>query len=140
MPKRSSPHWLDRNLFVCPYRFTLCITPKAYNKICRYLKVAKEDRPGFLTTEHSDASAHFFDLVGGKEKAVVVCIAVGDGRSVAQVHSLLVHEAVHIWQNAREIYGEHNPSSELEAYAIQSLSQRLMEEYDRQTVAPRDGQ
>lgn len=85
--------------------------------------------------EHSDATAHFFEIVGEKKKAVVVCISVTDGRSVAQVHSLLVHEAVHIWQNTREIYGERNPSSELEAYAIQSLSQRLMEEYERQTSA-----
>jgi hypothetical protein len=46
-----------------------------------------------------------------------------------QVYALLVHEAVHIWQDVKHRIGEDNPSSEFEAYAIQNISQELMLAY-----------
>lgn len=59
------------------------------------------------------------------------------GRSLQQVHALLVHEAVHLWQDARRVLGEKEPSAEFEAYAVQSISQRLMEAYDEARRAAR---
>ena len=50
-----------------------------------------------------------------------------------QLAAMLTHEAVHMWQVARERLGEDKPSQEFEAYAIQALTQRLLEEFERQT-------
>jgi hypothetical protein len=46
------------------------------------------------------------------------------------VVALLVHEAVHLWQYIKEDIGEHNPSKEFEAYAIQNLTQELLQSYN----------
>ena len=125
--------WLDRSLFISSHYFTLCTNEKQFKKVLKHLNIPKSDRPPFLSNWDSNATAHFFEHREDKKKSVVVCLGSTEGKSLIQVHALLVHEAVHIWQQVRSDYGEHNPSSELEAYAVQCLSQRLMEEYERQT-------
>ena len=52
-----------------------------------------------------------------------------DGKCSNGIVGLIVHEAVHVWQFVRENIGESNPSSEFEAYAIQAISQELIEAY-----------
>ena len=47
-----------------------------------------------------------------------------------QIHGLLLHEAVHIWQELREKMGEESPSAEFEAYTVQSIAQNLFEMYE----------
>ena len=42
---------------------------------------------------------------------------------------LLVHEAVHVWQQTRVYLGETAPSPEFEAYAIQNISGNLMQAF-----------
>ena len=59
----------------------------------------------------------------------MICVSGTKEHTTAQVYALLVHEAVHMWQEARARIGEIAPSQEFEAYAIQALSQRLFEEY-----------
>jgi hypothetical protein len=56
---------------------------------------------------------------------------VTESVTAVQIAALLVHEAVHIWQQYCADIGEKEPASEQEAYAIQSISQTLMEEYAR---------
>ena len=52
-----------------------------------------------------------------------------------EVYGLLVHEAVHIWQHARDRMKEKNPGGEHEAYTVQHIAQALMHRYD-ELVAP----
>ena len=47
-----------------------------------------------------------------------------------QIHGLLLHEAVHIWQELREKMGEESPSAEFKAYTVQSIAQNLFEMYE----------
>ncbi len=46
-----------------------------------------------------------------------------------QIMGILVHEAVHIWQEIRTAMGEDNPSSEFEAYSIERISEDLISEW-----------
>lgn len=48
---------------------------------------------------------------------------------IAYMHSILAHEATHIWQAYREWIGETAPSAEFEAYAIQEICFKLFKLY-----------
>lgn len=47
------------------------------------------------------------------------------------VATILVHEAVHVWQWICKGIGEKEPGMECEAYAIQSISMELIEAYSK---------
>lgn len=131
MKKSKSPRWLDRTLIVSTHFMTLCTTDRGYRKALKHLNIPKDIQPPFVINE-ADASAHFFDNTDGK-KAAIVCIRNFKGKDPEAVQALIVHEAVHIWQEIREHYGEKEPSSEFEAYAIQALTLNLLTEFNRQT-------
>lgn len=75
-------------------------------------------------------------LIGGADARVsfvddYAVVQMGDSSnwSVLQIHGLLLHEAVHIWQEIKLKMGEDNPNSEFEAYSIQAIAQDLFEMY-----------
>lgn len=47
-----------------------------------------------------------------------------------QIHGLLLHEAVHIWQELKIKMGEESPSAEFEAYSVQSIAHNLFDMYE----------
>lgn len=128
--------WLDRALVVSPYYYGLCLDDADFRCELKKLKVPKDQWPPFLATQQADATAHFFEGDGGV-RSCIVTLGSTKGRSVAQIHAMLVHEAVHLWQEIRADIGEKQPSSEFEAYAVQTLSQRLMEAYSEAKRKPR---
>lgn len=79
------------------------------------------------------ANMHTFDAEGGGPALCIVCLSDVSGHTGVEVAALLVHEAVHIWQEIRDGLKEDDPSAEFEAYSVQSLAQGLMSEYVRQT-------
>lgn len=125
--------WLDRCLIIGTHYFTLCTTEKLFKKALKHLRIPKNDRPPFLSNWHSNATAHYFEHRDEGKASCVVCLGNTDGKDKAQIFGLLTHEAVHIWQRVKEAIGEGAPSPEFEAYAIQSISQQLFSEYERQT-------
>ena len=60
-----------------------------------------------------------------------MCLEDWRGRHPVEVAGLLVHEAVHIWQQYADRIGEDEPGREQEAYAIQAISHELMAEFAR---------
>lgn len=124
--------WLDRTLFINSSYFTLCTTEKQFHKALKHFRVPREDWPQFVTP-YADATTHFLDNSAARKKASVVCYANYQDKTPAQIAALLCHEAVHIWQQTCADLGETAPSAELEAYAIQNLTQSLIEEFERQT-------
>ena len=126
--------WLSREMVSLPQYLTLCTTAKQFASVMKHLKVPKSDRPSWLG-QGANASVHTFEkLIDGKNHTCsVVCMPVDEDTNSISVYGLLVHEAVHVWQTAVEIKGEDKPSSEFEAYSIQSIAETLMYEYDRQT-------
>ena len=120
--------WMDRCLFENPYHLTLCTTVKQYERELKRMRIAKSERPKFTT---ACAACHFFSCDVGR--IAIVCIRKDKTKDKHQHNALLVHEAVHVWQEVKNAIGEKSPSPEFEAYAIQSIAQCLMTEFERQS-------
>jgi len=117
--------WLNRRLVDSPVYFCLCFNEKQFKKKLKHLKVKEE--LAFVNCG-SDATTHYFTKPDGKT-AAIVCLKQNKDLKSEQHIALLVHEAVHVWQRARESIGEHEPSKEFEAYSIQSITQELLRYY-----------
>lgn len=65
------------------------------------------------------------------ESVAVICI-FDHSHTVEQIYALIVHEAVHVWQEIKRVLGEKDAGNEIEAYSIQALCEELFIEYKRQ--------
>ena len=119
--------WLDRRIASPGPYLALCLSQEEFDAALKYLNV-KHAAP--YVNEGADATAHH--LTNGKGEAVtLVCISDFKDRNPVEVAGMLVHEAVHVWQNYCQDIGEREPGKEQEAYAIQNISQELMSEFAR---------
>jgi hypothetical protein len=121
--------WLDRSLITGPY-LCLALDEASFHKAFNHLKRPKANRPRWILNEYSHATVHTLENADGN-LAAVVCLNIGDHTGI-QIACLLVHEAVHIWQEFAKRIGESAPSEEFEAYAVQAIAQRLMVSYAEQ--------
>lgn len=128
--RNRESNWLDRALIVGPC-YTLCTHEDQYLKIIKRLKLKEYNN--FILNDYSDATVHYFDRKEGF--CCVVCIRKKEDSSLEVIAGLLCHEAVHIWQEFSSKIGEKKPSEEFEAYSVQTIFQRLFQEYIRQTNA-----
>lgn len=120
--------WLDRRIAAPGPYLTLCMNPEEFRAALSHLKTPV--LPEWMG-RGANATTHFFDNPEGKTVALV-CLGPGhETRKPIEVAGLLVHEAVHVWQQHCEDIGERSPGLEQEAYAIQSIAQELMAEYAR---------
>lgn len=116
--------WLDRRISAPGPFMCLCLSEKEYRKAMRHLKV---DTVPPWVNENANATMH--RLVSKKGLTIIVCIDGHINRTDIEIFGLLIHEAVHAWQEWCIYYGEQSPGEEQEAYAIQSLSQTLIAEF-----------
>ncbi len=105
---------------------TLCVTEKEFHAALNYLCCDKENRPKWIN-DGANATTHF--LEADDNEVIIVCIKDYENVDPIQICGLLVHEAVHVWQNYCRSIGEREPSSEFEAYSIQRISQQLIESF-----------
>ena len=124
--------WLDRGLIRGPF-YTLCLNEAAFAKEIAHVRL--KEKPRFLSTDHANATTHFMVDPEGKTCAIV-CMHPPEDQDPIVVAGLLVHEAVHIWQEWCLEVGETSPGRETEAYSIQWISQQLMWEFVRQSAKP----
>jgi hypothetical protein len=120
--------WLDRRV-ACPGPYlALVLSQEEFDAALRHC--GRPVGEPYLRTKRSDATAHYFQNRNGE---LVLIVALGDttARSGIEVAGLLVHEAVHAWQQHCESIGEDRPAVEQEAYGIQAIAQELMAEYAR---------
>lgn len=120
--------WLDRRIAAPGPFLALCLNEDQLRSACRDLKV--KPPPYFVRNDHSHATVHHYEAPAGL--ACIVCLRGHAEHTPVEVAGLLVHEAVHIWQEYADRIGESNPGREQEAYAIQSIAQELMAEFARQ--------
>jgi len=114
---------IGNGLVFAPFSISLFTSKKKFKKELKRIKAPK----GLVfIVDGGDATTHF---IGSH---CIVCIKKYKKTkwSKSQIHCLLVHEAVHLWQEVRSHIGEDNPSAEFEAYSIQQLSQNLIDAYE----------
>lgn len=122
--------WLDRELMTGPY-LILCLSKEAY--LAALADLGQEPEAAWIATPQANGTAHTMPNTHDGKQAVVICIRNHEGRDGVEIAGLLIHEAVHVWQNWCAHIGEQNPGSEAEAYGIQRIAQCLMESFAAQT-------
>ena len=116
--------YLDSGLVELNGFLGICDSEQGFKRELKRLHVT--DYPFSWMSDGCDGKTHFLEKEATGECVYLVCIRRNSKVSKLQMYGLLVHEAVHVWQAFKESIGEKYPSSEFEAYSIQSISQRLM--------------
>lgn len=124
--------WCDRALMVAPVHYGLCLSEEAYYAELKRLKIPEREWDDFLQSWHASATAHHFECREAGKYAVIVSLGPTNGRTREEIYGLLVHEAVHVWQQIKRLLGEDHPGVEQEAYSIQRIAQELMVSYREQ--------
>lgn len=117
--------WLDRRIAAPGPFLCLCLTEAEYKKAMKHC-----NPPAISPWLNFGADATTHVLRNAENKACcVVCLNVAPERTAVEIAGLLIHEAVHVWQEYADAIGEKHPGIEQEAYAIQSISQELLQAY-----------
>ena len=120
-------NWLTVTLLQAP-KLVLITNEASYRREMRRLGI---DTPTAFVSSGSNATTHLLSRMS--ELTALVCVLVDKRDSRVQYHMILVHEAVHVWKACCKAINELAPGSEVEAYAIQSISQVLIVEFERLT-------
>lgn len=131
----SSARWLDRRIAAPGPYLTLCLSEAELAAAVMHLRYPHAVP---WVARGKQGTVHTVENPQGE----LVCIVLLDGwqgRDPIEVAGLLVHEAVHIWQQYADRIGEDNPGREQEAYAIQSIAQELMAEFARRMMVDCQG-
>jgi hypothetical protein len=125
--------WLSGPLMPLPVQLALFVDEKSYFHEMRRLKINGADE---FVSRDANACCHYFvnDRTGFTYVTVCVDREKVSGKSGVEIAALIVHEAVHVWQECAEYLGEKNPGREFEAYSIQHISEQLMKSYVEQTA------
>lgn len=104
------------------HHFGFCPSEKAWNALAKASKrnLGRYPDAAAMTTLFQDAVVK-----------TRTCIVTVSERAPRETVNLLVHEAMHVWRDMREGIGEAHPSSEFEAYAMQSIVDELLRAYER---------
>ena len=115
--------WLDRRIARPGPHLCLCLSEKEYKVAMKHCCV--EYATPWLN-DGAHATTHLLRNPKG-ELCCIVCLGDTEGRLPVEIAGLLIHEAVHVWQEYCADIGEKYPASEQEAYAIQAVSQELLD-------------
>lgn len=127
----TKTRWLDRRIAHPGPYLALCLSDEAFQTAMRRLNI--KNPPEWIKTPRAHATVHHCNN-SENELCCVVCMVFEPHRDSIEIAGLLVHEAVHIWQEYASIIGETNPGREQEAYAVQCIAQELLAEYRRQLM------
>lgn len=115
-------------LLPLPINLALFVNADSYFREVRRLKIKGADE--FLSKD-ATACCHYFVNDRNGFTYVMVCADPEkmEGKDGAEIASVLVHEAVHVYQECLEYLGEKKPGREFEAYSIQTISEQLLRAY-----------
>jgi hypothetical protein len=119
--------WLDRRIARPGPYLCLCLSEKEYKTAMKHCGLEVDH---VWLNDNANATTHLLRNQK-RELCCIVCLGDVEGRLPIEVAGILIHEAVHVWQEYCADIGETHPASEQEAYAIQSVSQELLAEFAR---------
>ena len=120
--------WLQRTLLTGGY-LAFVTSQEEFERALKEIECTDCDEPFLL--KGCPACTHHFDNVNGSVANIVAfSMEAAAKEDPIDVAALLVHEAVHVWQNTEKRAGKLGCfGEEGEAYAIQNISTRLMSAY-----------
>ena len=121
-------NWLSREVAAQGPHLVLCLSPKELADACADVGAPPQDWP------QSNATTITIDQPGQDPVCIVVLTIGQDEYTGVEIAGILIHEAVHVWQEYLRSIGENEPSSEMEAYGIQNISYTLMQEFSRRVA------
>ena len=121
--------WCSRELIRSPYYYGVCLDEVSFEETCKELEIPKSKIPPFVS-DGSPATVNFLINANLNKRVAIVCLKLPENISPTQTIGLLVHEAVHIFQQIKAYIGEGSPSPEFEAYSIQTITEELIYAYD----------
>lgn len=118
--------WLSRSLFQGP-RVAMVTSQAQFSRALRAIRM--EGDAGPFCNPSWRACTHAYDVDGELVCIVGVNLRSLQGADPIGVASLLVHEAVHVWQRTRAALGPGDLGVEMEAYAVENIAAELMRAY-----------
>lgn len=113
------PKALAGNLQDLAYKYFLVTNEKQFTQLLRSLSIYDSS---FLPSGALACCSIY-------EEQLVAVICLKEEATAVEAISLLIHEAVHLWQAHCRWLGEDKPGDEAEAYAIQKIAAELIKEY-----------
>lgn len=120
-------HWYGQDFVPAFVKYCLILDPKQYAKEMARLHM---EFPSPYLIPGSAATTHFADEEDGDKSIALVCMDLTKRRTINEMNALLVHEAVHIYQEMMRSMRENDAGKEIEAFYIQRISLDLMAELD----------
>lgn len=114
---------LSGNLQDLAYVYYLATTEKAFKAVLRRHKI--------YDSSYMPTGALACCTIYEEQGIAIVCLKEELPLTTEEIYSLLVHEAVHLWQAHCRWLGEDKPGEETEAYAIQKIAGELIKEYGK---------
>ena len=106
-----------------PVFFAFTSDKEAFYKELKRLKVLEDVE---FIGEGANARTHYFTSKG--DLTIIVTIDLTSNHPFDEVCGLLVHEAVHVFQQLLNYIGDSKTSNEIEAYHIGSIAQSMISE------------
>lgn len=116
------------DLAMIPMYFGFTTDAKTFNQEMHRLGV--DDPPSFV----GNTTARTHTIVNKKTGRTVCIVCLDTSRLNGDRNAmlaLLVHEAVHVWQNITEAMGTDQSDEEFQAYTIQFLSQVMFDQVSK---------
>lgn len=125
--------YLQGSLMPMPCYLALCVSDEQYRAELKRLDVIASEP--YMPGHGTNACVHYFVNDKTGITSAFGCVAADRlaQKEPVEVACILVHEAVHVWQDICRDLGERHPGDEFEAYAIQRISEQLMRSYIEQT-------
>ena len=124
--------FLDRKFLRLPCYIALCTSERAFNAEMKRRGISRDEFKHFLPPRCVACVHHMVDDDGRRIEMVCIDGEQSKKSSLLSVYLTLTHEAVHVWQTMRDAWGEQEPSSEFEAYSIESITELLVLAYLKQ--------
>lgn len=125
---RNRAKWVSRTILESHCYIVLCLSDEQLQSEKKRLNVKGD------VEFPKERNGRVIELVRTDGKYCnIVCINLHGVSDTVEINGLIVHEAVHIYQNIMEYIKEDDPGIEIEAYVIQHIFKNLADTYNQMT-------